>query len=125
MNLLKLAGRIALAGLFVTAGVAHFTDPEPFTRIVPPVLPFPRELVYISGACEILGGVGLLTPAQRGAALGLSALLVAVFPANIYMAVSGVKFHGFPSEPWMAWARLPLQPALIGALLWAAPKEDG
>lgn len=119
--MLKTAVCWALAGLFVAAGRAHFTNTEGYMGIMPPYLPWHRELVLASGVFEVAGGLGLLFPATRRAAgVGLAALLVAVFPANIHMAVSGAKLGGFPSEPWMAWARLPLQPALIAAVLWGS-----
>lgn len=116
--------RLVLAALFVAAGVAHFRTPEPFVKIVPPYLPSPYVLVYVSGIFEILGGLGLLVPATRLiAGWGLIALLLAVFPANIYMATAGVKIGGFPSQPWMAWARLPFQFVLIGLIYWACELE--
>lgn len=116
--------RLVLAALFVAAGVAHFRTPEPFVKIVPPFLPSPYVLVYVSGIFEILGGLGILVPATRLiAAWGLIALLLAVFPANIYMATAGVKIGGFPSQPWMAWARLPFQFVLIGLIYWACELE--
>ena len=116
--------RLVLAALFVAAGGAHFRTPEPFVKIVPPFLPSPYVLVYVSGIFEILGGLGILVPATRLiAAWGLIALLLAVFPANIYMATAGVKIGGFPSQPWMAWARLPFQFVLIGLVYWACELE--
>ena len=116
--------RLVLAALFVVAGVAHFRAPEPFVKIVPPYLPSPYVLVYVSGIFEILGGLGILVPATRLiAGWGLIALLLAVFPANIYMATAGVKIGGFPSQSWMAWARLPLQFVLIGLVYWACELE--
>lgn len=115
------AKRIALAFLavlFIGSGVAHFLRPEPFVAIVPPYLPAPSALVYISGGFEILGGIGLLIPATRPwAGVGLVALLVAVYPANIHMAVNDVPLAG-RHLPWWAHAiRLPLQFALIW-LVW-------
>jgi uncharacterized membrane protein len=112
--------RIALSILFLVAGVGHFTHTAGFERIVPPYLPSPRVLVYVSGIFEILGALGiLLTSTRTFAGWGLVALLVAVFPANIYMATANIKFGSFPPEPWMAWARLPLQVALIALVIWA------
>lgn len=110
--------RFLLAALFLVAGVGHFRSPEPFMAIMPPQLPFPRELVLISGACEIAGGVGVLVPRTRKwAAWGLVALLVAVFPANVYAVFHGMSFGDAPLPKWMLWARLPLQLPLIW---WAA-----
>lgn len=106
----------------VMAGVAHFFSPEQFIRIVPPFLPYPAALVYISGVFEILGGVGLLVPGLRYvAALGLVALYVAVFPANIYMAVNQIPF-GESTPQWMLWARLPMQVVLIAWAYWLRTK---
>ena len=113
-----------LAAFFVTTGVLHFVRPDGFARIVPPSLPYPLALVYISGAAEILGGVGLLVPALRPwAGLWLVALLVAVFPANVYMAVAPER-AGFGVAPLWLWLRLPLQPLLIVWVWWAARAGD-
>ena len=107
--------RFSVALFFVAVGVRHFTDPELFVGIMPPYLPWHLELVYISGVFEILGGVGLLIPRlRRAAAWGLIALYVAVFPANIYMAVAGVQLD--PANPlpsWVGWVRLPFQALFI------------
>lgn len=113
----------ALAVLFVGAGVMHFVRPEPFEQIVPPVLPAKRTLVFVSGVAEILGGMGLLfRRTRRVASWGLVALLAAVFPANIYMAVAAERFaHLAPA--WALWARLPLQPVLM-AWVWATTLRE-
>lgn len=111
---------MALSILFLVAGTAHFTNTGDFERIVPPYLPAARVLVYVSGIFEILGALGILIPSTRWlAGWGLVALLVAVFPANISMATHGVKFGSFPSQSWMAWARLPLQFVLIAVVVWS------
>jgi uncharacterized membrane protein len=99
-----------LALLFVAGGVGHFVKTSAYMRIMSPYLPWPRMLVYISGVCEVLGGLGLLyAPTRSLAAWGLVALLVAVFPANVTMAQIG--YGRVPR--WMLWARLPLQVPLI------------
>ena len=110
----KLA-RLLLAGLFIGAGVNHFISPEPYVWIIPPYLPWALALVYVSGAAEIIGGIGLLfTQTRKIAAYGLIALLVAVFPANINGALQGTSVSGdIPS--WLLWLRLPFQTVLI---LW-------
>ena len=104
----------------VAIGILHFVDPEPFVRIVPPFLPAPLALVYVSGVAEILLGLAILPrKTRRWAALGLVALYVAVFPANVYMAVAGIQLD--PSSPmpgWIAWARLPFQLLFIAAALF-------
>lgn len=110
-------GLIAL--IFVAAGVLHFVRPGPFVRIVPPFLPFPRALVYLSGVAEILGGLGVLVPALRPwAGIGLVVLLIAVFPANLYMAIAPER-AGFGIAPVWLWLRLPLQFVLIAWVWWA------
>ena len=107
--------RLLLALLFVAAGVWHFVRPAGYLRIMPPALPAPLLLVYLSGAAEIAGGLGLLwPPTRRWAGWGLLALLVAVFPANIYMALIHEQLH-IPA--WVAWVRLPLQ---IPLMWWTA-----
>ncbi len=95
----------------VAVGLAHFVNPEPFIRIVPPFLPVPALLVMVSGVFEILGGFGVLLPiARRFSAYGLIALYVAVFPANIYMAVANVQLNpDHPMPGWIGWVRLPFQ----------------
>ncbi|AHB67674.1 MULTISPECIES: DoxX family protein [Haloarcula] len=109
-----------MALLYVVAGGLHFVVPELYVQIVPPVLPAALALVYLSGVAEIAVGLGLLVPRTRSyAAWATIALLVAIFPANVYMAVSMVTIEGTgggdPSV-LVRWARLPLQGVLI---LWA------
>jgi uncharacterized membrane protein len=116
--------RAALSLLFVTAGVLHFLVPGPFVQIVPPYLPWPVALVYISGAFEILGGCALLTPRlRRAAGWGLIALLVAVFPANLHMALGDVQVQGLEMPPVLLWLRLPLQAVLIAGVYQVARRR--
>lgn len=117
--------RIFLALFFIAAGVAHFRRPELYVQIVPPYLPWPMTLVYISGACEIAGGCGVLVPRlRRAAGWGLIALLIAVFPANVHMALGDVRIRELPIPPLLLWLRLPLQLVLI-AWVWWCIREDG
>jgi uncharacterized membrane protein len=107
--------RRALGVFFIQAGIAHFVIPKPYRRIVPPGMGDPAKVVAISGVAELVGGVGvLLSPTRRVAGLGLIALLVAVFPANLHMARNPEKFAKIPR--WALYGRLPLQPL---AMLWA------
>lgn len=116
MRLLSLA---LIAVGFVAAGVLHFVWPRVYARIVPPFLPFPMALVYISGVAEILGGIAVLIPSLRPwAGVGLIALLIAVFPANLYMAI-GPERAGLGVAPVWLWLRLPLQLVLIAWVWWA------
>lgn len=108
---------VVLAAAMTIVGVLHFTSPEGFEAIVPRWLPAPRALVYVSGVAEIAGGLGLLLPrTRRAAALGLVALYVAVFPANVNMAVNHLPLGGATLPVWALWVRLPFQLLFIA---WA------
>ncbi len=108
-----------LAGLFFClAGINHFLKPDFYEQLVPPLLPSPNILVIVSGIAEIAGGLGLLIPSMRRlAGWGLIALLIAVFPANIYMVVHPERFG---IAPWLLWTRLPLQVAFVVWVWWVA-----
>ena len=117
---LRLLSRYALALLFVLAGSLHFVHPATYLAIMPPQLPQPLALVYVSGIFEILGGLGLLMPrTRRLAGWGLLALLLAVFPANLHMALIHQQL-GIPA--WVAWGRLPLQLPLMW-WVWRVMKD--
>ena len=99
--------------LIVAAGAMHFVRPVMYQKIVPPQLGHASELVAISGIAEIAGGLGLMLPqTRRAAGFGLIALLLAVWPANIYMAVDAQRFASV-APAWALWARVPLQLGLI------------
>ncbi len=103
--------------LFVVAGVLHFVVPGIYLRIMPSYLPWHLPLVYVSGAAEVLGGVGLFVPClRRAASWGLVALLIAVWPANIWMAVAHLPTPGILGESWAQWVRVPLQ---VPLMVWA------
>jgi uncharacterized membrane protein len=109
---------------FVLAGALHFVMPTVYTPMVPPYLPAPEALVYASGAAQIAGGAGLMTNSTRGAAgWWLIATLIAMFPANVHMAMNPDEYPGFPGGATALWARLPLQGALI-AWVRAAMRAD-
>jgi uncharacterized membrane protein len=112
--------RIVTAVVMSVAGALHFIAPEPYLRMMPAMLPAHQALVAISGVFETLGGIGLLVPKARWlAAVGLAALYVAVFPANVNMALNHISlFPDQPIEPWLLWARLPLQAVFIANAWW-------
>lgn len=112
---------VAIAALlYASAGVSHFVFTDKYAAIVPPYLPWHHFLVYASGIAELAGAVGLLIPAlRRAAAWGLVVLLIAVFPANVYMAAVHVRVTSEPIPPALLWLRLPLQAVLIWWLIWA------
>jgi len=112
-----------MGSAFVVAGLLHFIVPELYVQIIPPFFPAPLALVYLSGIAEIAVGTGLLIPrTRRHAAWATVALLVAIFPANIYMATHGVVIEGMPGggdpSELVRWGRLPLQGVLILWALW-------
>jgi uncharacterized membrane protein len=107
--------RVLLGLTFIAAGALHFARPRMYEAIMPRYLPAHRELVYASGVAEIAGGAGVLYPrTRRAAGWWLIATLLAIFPANVEMAVHAERFERFP--PAALWARLPLQGLLIA---WA------
>jgi uncharacterized membrane protein len=104
--------RTILGAFFLAAGALHFLKPRPYESIVPDALPAHRELVYLSGLAEMAGGAGVLAePTRRAAGWWLIATMLAVFPANITMAVEAERFEEIP-EP-LLWARLPLQAVIV------------
>jgi uncharacterized membrane protein len=102
-----------MALFFIIAGTLHFTNASFYLTIMPPVLPHPLALMLISGAFEILGGVGVLVPVcRRAAGYGLIALLTAVFPANLKMFADHLH-EGFSLVTMALFLRLPLQVVFI------------
>ena len=117
------------AGLFalfmVAAGVAHFVNPGFYLRIMPPWLPWHEELIWLSGVCEVVAGVLVAIPrTRRLGGLFAIAVLLGVFPANVWMAVDSSVWPEVPI--WARWGRLPLQALLIYWAWWvdAAPGRD-
>jgi uncharacterized membrane protein len=101
-----------LAAFFLVAGALHFVRPRAYEAIMPESLPAHRELVYLSGLAEMAGGAGVLIDrTRRPAGWWLIATMLAVFPANVTMAVGAERFRPLP-EP-LLWARLPLQGAIV------------
>jgi uncharacterized membrane protein len=112
--------RTALAAFFAFMGTMHFVIPRSFEAIVPTAIADRRhEAVMVSGAAELAGAAAVLHPAtRRFGRWWLLALLLAVFPANVHMAVSPEQIRGLDLNKvprWVLWARLPLQPL---AMLW-------
>jgi uncharacterized membrane protein len=118
--MIRTALRWLLAAFFIGAGINHFRAPEMYLGMIPAWLPWPAALSAVVGAFEILGGVGVLVPRLRiVAGWGLVALLVAVFPANLHVALMG-HMPGFAYSPLTLWLRLPLQAVLIAWVYCAA-----
>jgi uncharacterized membrane protein len=120
---LKIVLKYLLAAFFVAAGMYHFINPDFYLRIMPPYLPWHLELVYLSGFFEIALGLLILIPRYtRLAGWGLIALLIAVFPANIHMAVNHDNYPDVPM--WFHWFRLPLQLVFIAWAWWVTNQDN-
>jgi uncharacterized membrane protein len=115
----------ALAAFFTLAGAMHFIRPREYEAIVPPYVPRHREVVVISGVAELVGAA-LVVPesTRRLARWWLVALLAAVFPANVHMALHPDQIRGLDTDRvpvWALWARLPLQPLMV-VWVWRATR---
>lgn len=123
MPLVRRIVLVVLAIFFIAAGINHFVHPGVYVRIVPPWLPAPALLVQVSGTCEILGGIGVLIPStRRFACAGLIALLVAVFPANVQMALHPERYADLGTAAAF-YVRLPVQLLLIAWVWWSCGKD--
>ena len=115
--LVKVISVYVMGIFYIIVGIKHFQDPSWFVQIVPPILPYKYEMVYISGFFEVLLGILLMIPRfQSIAAKGLIALLICVYPANIYLAQTNGVVMGI--SPLIAWGRLPFQFVFIGLAYW-------
>ena len=104
------------------AGLNHFLNPQAYLAMIPPYIPFPSAMNFTSGAAEIVGGIFVFIPRlRRVAGWGLIALLLAVFPANIQVALHG--WNGVVIPAWILWARLPLQFVLIAWVYFSCLKR--
>lgn len=113
--------RWGMAVALVLAGIDHLTTPQRYLPMMPSFVPFPAELVFLTGWCEIAGAVGLLVPRlRRLAGIMLAAYFVCVFPANIKNAVDGLSVDGLPGVGWYYWLRLLFQPLIVWWALRAA-----
>ena len=113
----------AISALFVGAGLGHFLWPGVFTRIVPPYLPRPLLLVYLSGVAEVAGGIGVLVSAVRPYAGWLLILLLcALFPVHVYMLREPGKLPNVPL--WLLYMRVPLQFVLMAWVYWATCRPE-
>lgn len=119
MKNLKALGSWFFAIFFFYAGLMHFVQEESFTAIVPPSIPFPKLIVWITGFMELVFAVFLVLPRYRKlAGLLLAPFLLAVLPANIYMAMNNVPFGEMSATPTILWLRVVLQFPLILSILW-------
>jgi uncharacterized membrane protein len=115
-----------LAGFFALAGSMHFVRPRAYEAIMPPYVPRHREVVLASGVAELAGAAAMIPAQSRQLARWwLIGVLVAVFPANVHMAISPEQVRGLDLDRiprWALWARLPLQPLMV-LWVWRATAE--
>jgi uncharacterized membrane protein len=114
-----------MAAFYCAAGVVHLWGPDAFLPIVPTWVPAPREVVLITGVCEIAGALALLSrPLRRWAGIMLALYAVCVFPANIKHAIDGIQLPGVPSSWWYHAPRLAMQPVIVWWALFCASVID-
>lgn len=113
----KLITIYLMSVLYISSGVQHFANTSWFMKIMPPYLPYHKELIYLSGLFEIILGIMLLFERTRFlAGWGLILLLIAIFPANIYVAQTNGAAMGTSAA--IAWGRLPFQAVFIALAYW-------
>jgi uncharacterized membrane protein len=122
-RIMKYVGLVLVSLFFLVGGQAHFTATQFFVSIVPPYVPFPLAMVYLTGVLELTGAIAIWLPAWRSwAGIGLFALTVCVTPANIYMWLNPQLFPDI-SPAFLAW-RLVAQLVLLAIIWWSTRPED-
>lgn len=117
--------RFGLGGFFIVAGLAHFVVPGVYATMMPPWLPAPTVLIALSGVAEVAGGIGVFTCRfHRSSAWGLIALLVAIFPANLHVALNPSAGEAFSAaagglSQTLLILRLPFQAVFIWWVWWS------
>ncbi len=108
-----------MGGFYTLNGLNHFFNADAYIAIMPAYLPWPSQLVLLSGVAEIALGAGVLIPATRmAAAWGIIVLLILIFPANLYVAMNGLPYVGDEPNIVLNWVRLPFQLVLIAWAYW-------
>lgn len=121
MKIFKLGLCWLIAAFFILAGVMHFIQDDSFAAIVPPLLPFPKLIVWMTGVIEIILALMIVLPKYRALAGTLFApYLLAVLPANIYMAVANIPLGDMAASPTALWIRVAMQFPLIAFIYWAS-----
>lgn len=117
----RILGRVIVVVWFVVGGIGHFVLTNMFTSVVPPYVPFPREMVYITGVLEIAGALAVLyKPLRHIAGWCLIALTICVTPVHIQMLIEADKYQSL--GPVVLWGRLLFQPILIW-IIWASTRR--
>jgi len=122
---LRLVLRAILVAIYIGAGAFHLAAPDKFLPITPPLIPFPREVVLFTGACEMAGAIGLIVPrTRRLAGIMLAIYAACVWPANIYQALWHVRAPPLPDSWWYHGPRIAFQPVLMWWALFAGGDFD-
>ena len=125
MTMTRSVFRILLAIFYLIAGIAHLRSPGGFLAITPGWVPYPAQVVALTGICEIAGAIGLMTSRFRYAAgIGLAAYAVCVYPANINHALNNIAMSGKTLSWWYHGPRLAFQPVFVWWALWVGGVTD-
>ena len=117
--------RLVLAAFYLGAGILHLKSPQGFIKIVPSFVPWPAQVVWLTGFAEIAGAIGLMVPRlQKAAGIGLALYAICVFPANINHAVNQIDIGALPNSWWYHGPRFVLQPILVWCALWCSGVVD-
>ncbi len=113
--------KIVLAAFYLGAGILHLRSPQGFISIVPSFVPWPTQVVWLTGVAEIAGAIGLMIPRlQKAAGIGLALYAICVFPANINHALNQIDVGGLPNSWWYQGPRFVLQPILVWLALFCS-----
>lgn len=108
-----------MGAFYILSGLNHFVNADAYIRIMPDYLPWHPQLVFLSGLAEVALGVTVVIPATRvAAAWGIIVLLIAIFPANLYVAMNDLAYVGNEPNTVLNWVRLPFQLLLIAWAYW-------
>ena len=117
--------RLVLVAFYLGAGILHLKSPQGFIKIVPSFVPWPAQVVWLTGFAEIAGAIGLMVPRlQKAAGIGLALYAICVFPANINHAVNQIDIGALPNSWWYHGPRFVLQPILVWCALWCSGVLD-
>ena len=117
--------RLVLAAFYLGAGILHLKSPQGFIKIVPSFVPWPAQVVWLTGFAEIAGAIGLMVPRlQKAAGIGLALYAICVFPANINHAINQIDIGALPNSWWYHGPRIVLQPILVWCALWCSGVLD-
>jgi uncharacterized membrane protein len=116
----RTSARLVLALIYLLAGIAHLRSPAGFLQITPQWVPFPEQVIFVTGLCEVAGAIALafVPKLRRAAGIGLALYALCVFPANIKHAIEGIAVGGTQMSWWYHAPRLAFQPVFIWWALW-------